>query len=408
MIKLVLYEFRKTCNQVAILAIIALIILSSADTLIFYLNPNISIISSGGEKIKGLKSFKELKKQSKDIEGIIDQEYLNSLIKKYNSSNEKKYYNSSSEFPESKYIFPNYFINFIHYSENMSNFYVDLDFEFMKSEKEFYNQYRKSVSNLIMKNNQNKGLFKYTDKQMNVINDKIENIKTPLKVEYYYGLSVFIWKYGAQYWFVLIVISFALSSIFSKDSNNGISELSLSSTYGRKKNMNSRIIAGNIFATLIYIIFVSTLLIINGLLGSLHGWKQSAQLFWHSCLYNINLGVAILIMLVLGLLGILVIANLVMLLSIKIKNAKVTTVISLSSVWGLVKLTQTTNSLQLQLNPIHFGTRFTISNIIDYEVYYFIGNRMIPYSIIILLLVFIYIIIIRFLTIKSYKKYKLH
>ena len=83
---------------------------------------------------------------------------------------------------------------------------------------------------------------------MDQINKKNNAIDIPFKVDYYQGLEYFIWQYGAQYIFVLIVIAFALSSLFSKVSNNGIDELSLASKFGRKKNMNARIIAGNIFA----------------------------------------------------------------------------------------------------------------------------------------------------------------
>lgn len=403
--RLVFYEFRKMLNQVSILAIAALVIISTVYTLMLYLDPKTMIINSNGEVVRGIKSYGELKKEAKDIEGIIDQNYLDNLIKKYNSSEEKKIYDKGPT-PKSKYMISNIPINFTYFAENLMPFDVDLDH--VESEKEFYNERKKTLSNSIKGMNEYNGLFKYTGKQRDVIKGKIDNIKTPFKVEYGEGLANFISGYGKQYWLVFIAIGFALSSIFSRDSNNGIDELSLSSTFGRKKNMNARVIAGNIFAVVAYIIFVGTLLIEHGLVASLHGWGQSVQMYWYTCMYNISLGTGILIMLGFGLLGVLVVANLIMLLSIKAKNSKIATGLAIASVWVLMKLTETANPLQLQLNPIFFSTRLATTKGGNYEIYHFIGNTAIPYSLIILLLTFIYILIITFFTVKSYKKYRLN
>lgn len=69
---------------------------------------------------------------------------------------------------------------------------------------------------------------------------------------------------------------------------------------------------------------------------------------------------------------------------------------------------ETSNPLQLQLNPIYFVTHFTVSNITDFEIYYFIGNTVITYSLISVVLTVIYVSVIRLLTVSSYKKYRLN
>ena len=235
------------------------------------------------------------------------------------------------------------------------------------------------------------------------INKKIDKIDTPFKVDYYEGLQSFVHLYGGQYLFVIVVIAFSLSSLFSKDSNNGIDELSLSSKFGRKKNMNARIIAGNIFAVVVYAMFTLNLLIQVGAVASLSGWNQSIQNMWMWCLYNISIGDGILIMIMQGVLVLLIITNLVMLISIKFKYSKLATILSLASIWLIDRLMNTSDTLLLQLNPLYYAT----SNI-SLPIYYFIGKIMIPYVLGFAFIGAIYLVIIRILTIRQYKKYKLN
>ncbi len=65
---------------------------------------------------------------------------------------------------------------------------MGLDFDFLKSEKDFYNQYKKTVKDQILYDSQ-KLWFKYSDKNIEKINEKVDNIKTPFKVDYYEGIN---------------------------------------------------------------------------------------------------------------------------------------------------------------------------------------------------------------------------
>lgn len=401
--ELVKYEFKKIWTQLTIVSIALLIAISTINIFIALFNAD--AITSEGKEVHGLKSSRAIKNESQDIKGVMNQEYLDNLVEKFNSSKEKQEFEQLLGVYFTKYSYPNQIINFANYGPEMSSTHMGLDFDFIKSEKKFYNQYKKSVSKTIKDNNK-RNWFKYTDNHMNNINKKIDKLETPFNVDYTGGLAYFVREYGAQYYLVLIVIGFALSSLFSKNSNNGIDELTLSSKFGRKKNMNARIIAGNIFAVVVYAIFIGTLLIEIGVGASLHGWDTSIQTMWLTCLYNISTGTGILIMIFQGLLGILIIANLVMLISLKVKYSKLTTFISVFGIWILRQLTNTTNSLQLQLNPIYFARH--ISFFRDFDIYYFIGNIMIPYSLAFIVIAFIYMLVIRILTVRQYKRYKLN
>ncbi|RDY26282.1 hypothetical protein CHL78_014375 [Romboutsia weinsteinii] len=399
--ELVKFEFRKIWTQLTIISVISLVVVSTALNFLAYYS-NHGGINSDGEIITGFKAFRIVKNEAKDTRGVMDQGYLDNLVKKFNSSKEKLEHEDKLGNYLTKYDASNHIANFANYGKDNFNIYMNLDFDFLKSEKDFYNQYKRSAIDAIQFDLQ-KNWFKYTDNQMNKITEKINKIDTPFKVDYYEGISYLIWQYTEQIYFVIAVVGFALSSLFSKDSNNGIDELTLSSKFGRKKNMNARIIAGNIFAVVVYIIFVGILFIEHGAIGSLQGWNQSIQNVWHTCLYNISLGTGLLIMIGKGLLSTLLVANLVMYISIKVRYSKLATLLSLSSIWLLIRLTYTDNPLQLQLNPMYYS-RVSLG----YEVFYFIGDLMIPYTLAFLVLGCVYMIIVRVLTVRQYKRYKLN
>ncbi|MGL5713570.1 MAG: hypothetical protein ACRCXT_13770 [Paraclostridium sp.] len=399
--ELVKYEFRKIWTKLTFVSVISLVVVSTILNFISFINSPIGI-TSDGKQVKGIKSFSAIKNQSEDIKGEINQEYLNNLVKKFNLSKEKNDFNEIMKYELTKYKFSNFIINYANSGRDTYSNMLDLDFKFLESEEEFYKKYKKSLNEHIKFDNQ-KNWFKYTDKQMNKINQKIEKLDIPFRVDYYEGLEYFVWQYSVQYLFVIMVVAFALSSIFSKDSNNGIDELTLSSKFGRKKNMNARIIAGNIFTLVVYILFIGTLLIEIGAVVSFKGWTQSIQNLWHTCIYNISAGQGLLIMMLQGLMVIFILANLVMFMSIKFKYSKVSTIISLASIWLIERLTYTSNTLQLQLNPLYYS-RSTIG----YTTYYFIGDIMIPYVVAFIGLAVIYMLIIRFVTIRQYKRYKLN
>ncbi|MGL4739840.1 MAG: hypothetical protein ACRC41_03430 [Sarcina sp.] len=406
MIRQVYYEVKKLWNKTSILAVIIMIGICIIPYLIMINHSSNNTVKNNGEVITGIRSYKVLREEAKDIKGIMNQEYLNLLVAKYNSSKEKEVYKTNLQ-PYIKYKYPNFFINFVNYGSDMGSFYMDLDYEFLSDEVQLYNKYKATVKETIQNRNENVGIIPYTDKQKEKINKLIDKIDTPFSVGYEEGIEHFIYSYGEKYWVVLLVIVFCLSSLFSKNSVNGIEELSLSATLGRRVNMNARIIAGNIFAISIYFIFIFSLFIVISLVAGFDGLNLSAQIFWNLCPYTINLCEGLVILLFMGLLSTLIISNLIMLISLKITNYKLSTITNLLFICLLIKLTQTTNPMILQLNPIFFSTHFTTSNLADFEIFYFVGEVMIPYSLIVLFLFIVYMGIIRFLTIRSYKKYKL-
>lgn len=395
------FEYKKIWTKTTILAISALLIYSLIMTAIGYLQFEYTTITKDGKSVTGIGAFRTLKNEAQDIEGVMNQEYLDNLVQMYNSSEEKQ----NKYLGMIKYQFPNYLINFAAYSERMNSNLLDLDFEFLNSEDAFYTQYKNAVSNQIKINNK-KNWFRYTDSQMSIINEKVSDLDTTFRVGYYEGLSRVISAYAEHYWLILIVLVFALCSIFSKDSGNGIDELTLASKYGRKRNMNARIIAGNLFAITVYVIFLGTLLLEHGIVASLHGLGLSAQNIWRTCLYDISIGTGMLLMFAQGLLCILIITNLTMMLSIWVKYVKLSALLSLAIVLLLRQFTQTVDTFVLQLNPLYYARYLAVSS--DFEIYYFVGNVALIYSLIILILTAVYLSMIRLLIVLRYKRYAIH
>ncbi len=189
---LVQFEYRKLWNKVSIVAVMAMCILSTLHTFIYLdMNSQWRSIDKNGEVVSGLASYRALKEASKEIEGTVDGRYLQDLKKQYESSADKQYLDEHRGFlgtgGMTKYMCPNYFINYAYYSYYMSN------------------------------GNSKMGLDR-----------KIAGIDTPVRVAYCQGISNFMNWYDLEYPVFFVVVAFALACTYAKDSLSGINELTLS------------------------------------------------------------------------------------------------------------------------------------------------------------------------------------
>ena len=93
---LIKFEYRKLWNKVSISALVAFLVFSTLHTFI-YLNLQWRTLDGNGEVWEGLKAFRLLKEISKDVEGVMDQQYLEGLVEDYDSSSEKRYLDINGE-----------------------------------------------------------------------------------------------------------------------------------------------------------------------------------------------------------------------------------------------------------------------------------------------------------------------
>lgn len=390
-------EYRKMWNKitgVAVLAMCAVVILH----LFIYLNLQYRAIDSEGQIVEGLASYRALREASEEIKGTMDGTYIRELVDKYNNSFDKSYLKEHRGFlgtgGMTKFMVPNYFINYAYYGAYMSNGNdkIGLEYDFLDSEDEFYKTYKETVKEHLAEVNP------YTEEQMNILGKKVDKLNIPYQTGYYQGLANLRAWFVLDYGLIFVVLAFALSGIFAKDHAGGITELTLSSKYGKKNNFNVRWIAGNIFIISIYFIFIGVQLIANGVIATLDGWNLPAQMFWFECLHNITVGEGILILFGGGLLGAIVIGNIVMLISIKMKNRKLAVILSAIAVFWILK-SKNVYGFSKMFNPANFISDSLLTG------YCFVGDMALPYFVIAIIFTLFYVALLRIGIKMSYRKY---
>lgn len=390
-------EYRKMWNKitgVAVLAMCAVVILH----LFIYLNLQYRAIDSEGQIVEGLASYRALREASEEIKGTMDGTYIRELVDKYNNSFDKSYLKEHRGFlgtgGMTKFMVPNYFINYAYYGAYMSNGNdkIGLEYGFLDSEDEFYKTYKETVKEHLAEVNP------YTEEQMNILGKKVDKLNIPYQTGYYQGLANLRAWFVLDYGLIFVVLAFALSGIFAKDHAGGITELTLSSKYGRKNNFNVRWIAGNMFIISIYFIFIGVQLIANGVIATLDGWNLPAQMFWFECLHNITVGEGILILFGGGLLGAIVIGNIVMLISIKMKNRKLAVILSAIAVFWILK-SKNVYGFSKMFNPANFISDSLLTG------YCFVGDMALPYFVIAIIFTVFYVALLWIGIKMSYRKY---
>lgn len=405
MVKLIGYEFKKLWTQAAKVCILSLVILTFVLSMLFFIDYPKSIISSG-EEMSGLKGVRVVEKEGSLLAGEINQDYLDKLKQSYNESSEKEILGENLGGYIHKYEI-NPFLNFALLGDEASNY--DLDLDWLTTEANFYHRYQSAVFDSIKAENEREWSgtnFQYTDAELKRIEERIQKMKVPFKVTSTtsHGTGNLINSHGQYYWIVFVAIVFCLSGIFSKDSNSGLDELSLAARHGRKKSMDAKLIAGNLFATMIYFIYVILLVVINGLTMSISGLGNSIQLLWPTCVYSMSALGGMLILFFIGWLTALVIANIAMLISIKTRYMGLSTLAAILLVFFLKYMTNTAQVSKLALNPLYFVTHFSSG----FDTFYFIGKWMIPYTAISVILGSGVILLVTILTRLSYKTYRIN
>lgn len=368
-------------------------------------------IDKNGKIIKGYGAFRAIKENTKDIEGAIDDDYIRALVKKYNNSLDKNYLKKNRWFLSSagmtKYAYTNYCLNYARYGVYETNGFdcIELHDPFLKHGEDFYREFKKAMKEeyivrraaLIERNLASK---KYNKKQIQMLDQKIEHVKTPFYVAYNEGIRSIAYRFDADNILFFIVLVFALSGIFAKDTEEGINELTSATLYGKKTDMKARWFAGNLFAMIAYVIFWAAIILENAGVASLHGWNASIQMGFCWSVFNINQGSWILIKMFGGLLGALVIANLVMLLSTVTQNIKYAIILGSAVIWGFLKWAIVCSGSWVEmLDPVQFGDDRLVSD-------YFFGRVIsMPYYSLVLIAAGIYLFIIGYFLQKAWKKY---
>lgn len=405
--QLVKFEYRKMWNRINLVVMIAMILVSSIYIMTFLPAQRRTIDADHGKMVNGYASYRALRDVSKDLEGEMNGKYLKKLVKKYNESYDKKYMDVHTGFITTagmtKFFNPNYAVNFAHFSYNLSSGYesIGLNYDFLKSEESFYKHFK----NATLEYQKSTLHQKLTPEREKILEKKVQDMKMPLYVGYKQGWDNIGMHFGTLYFVVLIAVAFTLSGLYAKDSRNGIDELTLAAGYGRSKDMKARWIAGNLFAATIYVVFVATIMMEDGIVATLDGWNVSIQIGIYGGFHTMNYGTYYLLHFILGLFGVLVMANLTLLVNIKLKNMKLSMVGSIIFLYIFMQWFHVYEGILWKfnfLNPLYFLTEDAFFSS------YFIGKQLITYFWAFPVVEMVYMAAIYFFTKRFYRTYKMN
>lgn len=163
--------------------------------------------------------------------------------------------------------------------------------------------------------------------------------------------------------------------------------------------MGARWMAGNLFALTVYLFYLAMLTAVHGSIAGLQGLGASAQISWFECVHNISVGTGLMLIFLGGLAGALVMANIVMLLYVVVRNYKIVAAVGMLIVWLLDKPTYSQVRL---LNPIRFGGSECVTSFL------LVGNMIVPYIVIVYCLGIVYVAVLGLAMRPACKKYCIH
>lgn len=173
--------------------------------------------------------------------------------------------------------------------------------------------YKKRISAL--KGYLNSGEEEFTDAQKKFLIQRYENLKTPFYYEYVGGWSALLQNISTFILMLALVIGFLVSGIFSDEFQTKADSIFFSSKFGRNKAVVSKVSAGFLITTVLYVVFVFLYTVIVLLMLGADGANCPIQLdLWRS-VYNVTFFQAYLLIVTGGYVGTLFAAIISMIVS---------------------------------------------------------------------------------------------
>ena len=181
------------------------------------------------------------------------------------------------------------------------------------SAREAKQVYEKRIA--VLKEYLNSGEETFTDAQKKFLIQRYENLKTPFYYEYTGGWSALLQNISTFILMLALVIGFLVSGVFSEEFQTKADSIFFSSRLGRNKAVVSKISAGFLITTVLYVVFILLYTAIVLLALGADGANCPIQLdLWRSA-YNITFFQAYLLMIAGGYIGTLLAAVISMLVS---------------------------------------------------------------------------------------------
>lgn len=383
-------EFKKfvNTNNSVLIIIFILVIISSIISV-----SKVDVIDNNGNFYSGLGGWRILDNQARVSDGFVTKDYMMKEKRRYDKSYSKPYIEGTSKEDRKlglKLTYPQdslFFTLNVPYGEDVLTAYNDMNLTEVQMQ-DFYENWPRSVIEVLKRTKST-----YSEKEYQLIYSKSSEVETPFYYAYNMGWQAFSNSLEQTWWLYAIFLSVLFASVFEKHSTFGLSEIILYNPGTRKSLYHYKLSAQLIMGTVVYLIYILSILLVVGIIYGLHGWNASIQFFDSLNIFSIVVWQGVLFKLLIGLFTTFLYIYLVSFLSLLFKSSKATiTIFILQEVLLSYKVNGLAETYSFLYNLI---PRNFLQGIFSTSKLYFIGTKIIPYGFVALLLACLYIFILR-------------
>lgn len=376
-------------NSAILLVIFFLIILSSIVSI-----SSVDIIDNNGEFYSGIGGWKILSEQAKVSDGYVTKEYMLKEKERYDRSNGKPYIEGTRKEDRKlglKLVYPQDFLFMTlnaPYGQDILTTYIDMNLTEQEME-DFYVNWPKTVIEVLKRTE-----TPYSDQEYKLIYSKAKAVEEPFYYAYNMGWQAFSNSLEQTWWGFAIFLSVLFASAFQKNSTVGMSEITLYNRESRKRLYGHKIFAQLLFGASVYLMYILSILLIVGVIYGLHGWNSSIQFIDSMNIFSLKVWQGILFKIAVGLLATFIYVYFISFLSLLLKNDKGTIVVfTLLEVLLTYKSNWLANTSEVVFNllPQNF-----IRGILSTNKLFFIGDQIVPYGFVTIMVGCLYILILEF------------
>ncbi len=385
----VFLELKKILNKNTV--IISLLFLVIILIPMFRYAQNCDVLDEEGNIISGIGGWRILKERT--VEGVMTPEYLRQMRQHYENSVDRPYIQGETDKDrklEKKLMFPH---DTLHWTLNFPyEKYRRINNDFRLTDEQIHNFYEdwKGCFIEFLSNEQNH--FPYTNKQIEIISGKMQAISTPFLYRYDLGWEYLKMDLVSTIYLFFMFLAFILCDAFTKNSSKGIDKVILSTRESRGKLISYKLGAACAFSSLAYLMYIVVMLAFLAAVYTLHGWDSPVQIGTIT-FYSMNSLQEGLIYIAMGYFATIIVTHLILFLSAVFKRGKLVLALSVICLY-MVNTYQMGRSESIQKLMVFMPQNF-VNNLLAVDNVFFVGDVVLPYVFVALLLGAVYILFSR-------------
>lgn len=244
--------FSKFKNKIAMILLLVILIVTSILTM-----NRVEYVDTDGNRSSGIAAAKKLSAEQNKWVGYLTEDALAEVIRENAQINHSKEALSDDILEQDKAYAKKQGISGIVYVINNA-FSEWRDYNYFAvdniSEEEVKQVYEKRISSL--KEYMNSGEETFSDAQRDFLIQRYEDLKTPFYYEYTEGWSALLQNISTFILMLALVIGFFVSGIFSEEFQTKADSIFFSTKLGRNKAIVSKVGAGLVITTVLYVVFM--------------------------------------------------------------------------------------------------------------------------------------------------------